>query len=460
MRELSDKCGVFGVYGNNDAAKLTYWGLYMLQHRGHESAGIATYDADRLYYRKGTGEVTAAVPYDKLYRLKGDIALGHVRYSTTKRDVKRNAQPIIQNIFGNDISVAHNGNINPDSNLEKILENVSLQTTTDSEWIIPLIVNSNEIDFRDKVMDALSKLPPAYCFGIMYKDLLIGARDPEGYRPLSLGKLENSILISSETTAFNFLNAEILRDINPGEVVFIDKNGIESRKIKRKTEVKGKLHQCSFELDYFSRPDSRTFGFEVSGIKRKLGIQLAGEYSYRSLGLDIVIPMPDAGNEAWLGYYLKSVEDFKDGSGLDLGFGIIRHHYSRRTFIHPGQNAREIASLSKSLPNPHVINGKVVGIVDDSAVRFTTSKQITKELKERGAKKVHWLFTYPKWKKRCIYGIDTKGENELPASHMNHEELTEYVGADSLNFISIGGLRSVIPDLDKNFCYKCTGLQH
>lgn len=460
MSELSDKCGIFGVYGNNDAAKLTYCGLYMLQHRGHESAGIATHDGDRLYYRKGTNEVTRAIPYEKLYRLKGTISVGHVRYSTSERDVKRNAQPIIQNIFGNDIAVAHNGNINPDSNLEEILKNVSLQTTTDSEWIIPLIINSKEIGFRDKVMDALSKLPPAYCFGIIYKGLLIGARDPEGYRPLSIGKLGDSILISSETTAFNFLNAEILRDVKPGEVVFIDKNGIESRRIDRKVEIEGKLHQCSFELNYFSRPDSRTFGFEVSVTKRNLGNQLAIEYPYKSLGLDIIIPVPDSGNEAWLGYYLQSMKDFKEDSRLDLGFGIIRHHYSRRTFIQPGQNARELASKSKSLPNPHVIKGKVVGIIDDSGVRFTTSRQITEELKERGAEKVHWLFTYPKWKKRCIYGIDTKGEDELPASHMDHKELTKYVGADSLNFISINGLGSVIPNLDRDFCYKCTGFQH
>ena len=444
-KEASEKCGVFGVYGSEDAAKLAWFGLHAMQHRGQESAGIVTYDGKKLYQDKGTGTTALAINASNLGRLKGYLALGHVRYSTSGESSLQkmeNCQPLVKLYQKNPLAIAHNGNIEDTSILDKKLEDRLFRTTVDTELIMHLIGNSGEMDFRDKVVDALRQVPPSYALAMIYDDMLIAARDPYGYKPLSLGNLHGAHLIASESVAFDINDADFIRDIEPGEVLFIDKKGLEKRVIEKKDE----LRQCIFELDYFARPDSRVFGYSVSEVKMELGRQLVRECPTDA---DVVVPVPDAANAAALGY--------SEESRVPLRFGIVRNHYIGRTFIQPESDLRHFGAKMKFNADRAIVNGKKVIVIDDSIVRGTNAMKIAHMIKKAGAKEVHLRITFPPWKRHCKWGIDTKSDKELLAALYNTEEMRKRIGADSLHYLSLEGLLKSIPNSEKKFCTYCTG---
>jgi amidophosphoribosyltransferase len=435
-------CGIFGISNHKDAAKLTYLGLYALQHRGEESAGIVTRNCKKLLNHKGLGLVGDIFKENILKSLKGNIAVGHVRYSTTGSTTTKNIQPFYIKHKKDHLAIAHNGNlINTTELHEKLEKNGAIfQTTMDSEVIAHLFTHTNEKDHKKLVINMLSQLKGAYSLVMLLNDVLIGARDPFGWRPLCIGKLDGSYVLASETCALDLIQAEYVRDVEPGEIVFITKKGLESIKPKKEH----KKAYCIFEYIYFSRPDSNIFGHNVYLTRKELGRQLAKEHP---VDCDLVMSIPDSGSYAAVGYAAAVKKPCE--------VGMIRNHYVGRTFIQPSQFIRDFKVKVKLNPIKAVLKGKKIVVIEDSIVRGTTSKARIKALRDAGAKEIHMRVTCPPLKYPCFFGIDFPTKKELIASNKTIEEITKYLGLDSLKYISLEGMLKSMQQADKDFCTAC-----
>lgn len=447
LDKFREECGIIGVYGHTEAANLTYLGLYALQHRGQEGSGIVSSDGARLYVEKDMGLVADIFTEERVNRLPGYIAIGHNRYSTTGGSELKNVQPLVVNFALGSMAIAHNGNLVNAGIIKDELEAYGsiFQSTNDSEVIIHLIAQSREATFKNRIIDALTKLQGSYSLLILTEKELIAVRDPNGFRPLCLGSLNDSYVVASETCAFDLIEATLLREIEPGEMVIINHNGVESVH----PFPQAKTSNCVFEFIYFARPDSIIFGENVDFIRKNLGKQLCYE---TSVDADLVIPVPDSGVPHALGY--------AEASKLPFDFGLIRNHYVGRTFIEPQQSIRHFGVKIKLNPVKKVVGGKRVIVVDDSIVRGTTSKKIVKMIREAGAKEVHMRIGSPPTVGPCFYGIDTPTRKELIASTHSVDEIRKYLTADSLGYLSIEGMLKVIPDSQSKFCTACFDLDY
>lgn len=438
-------CGIFGIFNHQEASKLAYLGLYALQHRGQESAGIASSDGARLYSYSSMGLVADVFNQDNLSKLQGNTAIGHVRYSTAGVSSLKNAQPLVINYARGQLALAHNGNLinAPEWRTKLEKEGSIFQTTADSEVILHLIARANGRGTIEQTVEyALARLKGAYSLLIETPDKLIAARDPWGVRPLCLGKLDDAWVVASESCALDLINASYVREIEPGEMIVISKGGLVSIKSKKKTNKA----LCIFEYIYFSRPDSMIFGQSVYSVRRQLGCNLAKESESSTSKAEIVIAVPDSANTAAIG--------FSDESGLHFETGLIRNHYIGRTFIEPDQHIRDFGVKIKYNTVKDVLKGKKVVVVDDSIVRGTTSRKLVKMIREAGAKEVHLAISSPPIISSCYYGIDTPTKEELIAANNSIEEIRKYLGVDSLNYLSLKGLHaSGCPS--KNFCTAC-----
>ncbi len=434
-------CGIFGVYGHKQAAYLTYLGLYSLQHRGEESAGIITYNGRKIFQHKTMGLVSDVFDNNILKSLGGNIAVGHTRYSTTGSSVPKNIQPFLVKHKGIPIAIAHNGNLTNANELERELEAKGsiFQTTMDSEIIAHLFAMSELKDYQEATKQVLSKIDGAYSLVLLLDSMLVGARDPHGFRPLSIGMLGSAYLLSSETCAFDLLGAKYVRDIEPGEIVFIDKSGLKSISLPKQRHS-----FCIFEHIYFSRPDSNVFGKSVYLSRKRLGIELAKE---SPVSCDMVLPVPDSGNYAALG--------FSEESKIPLELGIVRNHYIGRTFIQPNQNIRDFKVKLKLNPIRDIIKGKRIVIIEDSIVRGTTSKSRVSTLREAGAKEVHMRVSCPPLVSPCYYGIDFPTKKELIASSNSIDKIRDFIGLDSLKYLSLEGMLKAMLLPSSEFCTAC-----
>jgi len=435
-------CGILGVYPHKDAANLACLGLYALQHRGEESAGIITRSGNKVHLHKALGLVSDVFDEKTIRSLRGDLAVGHVRYSTTGSSNLKNTQPFYVKSKIGDIAIAHNGNLTNTLELRRELENngALFQTTMDSEIIAHLLAHSQKKDIQEAIIWSLSKLKGAYSLVLMLNDTLIGARDTFGWRPLCLGKLDGAYILASETCALDLINAQYIRDIEPGEIVFIKKDGLQSVKPFQKT---GHAF-CIFEYIYFSRPDSNIFGHNVYLARKRLGEQLAHEFPVKA---DLVMPIPDSGVFAALG--------FSEASGIPFEFGMIRNHYIGRTFIQPAQDLRDFRVKIKLNPLRDVLKGKDVVLIEDSIVRGTTSRIRVKTLRQAGVNKIHMRVSCPPLRFPCFYGIDFPTKKELIAARHDISWVRDFIGADSLEYLSLEGMLKAMPLSKENFCTAC-----
>lgn len=444
--KMSEECGVFGIFnadGESSAAELSYLGLIALQHRGQESAGICANHQGDFNLHKGMGLVENVFTEEDIQNLKGEMAVGHVRYSTSGSSKLANAQPILINSIKGDLSLAHNGNLINGAELRNNLEqNGSIfHSTLDTEVIAHLTARSFEDDIKEALIQSLHQLKGAFSLVVMTEDTLIAVRDPKGFRPLSLGKLGDSYVVASESCAFDIIGAEFMRDVEPGEVLIINKDGIESRRYTAETETR----LCVFEYIYFARPDSSIAGQNVLLARKEMGRQLAKEMDIEA---DIVVPVPDSGIAAALG--------FAEEAGIPYAQGILRNRYLGRTFIQPTQEIRDLKVRLKLSPVKEIIKDKKVILIDDSIVRGTTSKQIISRIKEAGAKEVHMAISSPPVEHPCYFGLDTSRRQELIASSNSIEEISESIEADSLHYLSQAGmLKSIEVDEKLGFCTAC-----
>lgn len=425
---LNEECGVFGIYSNPDAAAHTALGLHALQHRGQEAAGIISFNQGQFFSHKAIGKVGDNFSSKEVIdELKGDIAIGHVRYSTSGGKQARNIQPVFAEFSFGGMAIAHNGNLTNALTLRKelIQSGAIFQSTMDTEIFIHLIANSTMSKALDRLTEVLSRVEGAYSLVAMTQKKLIGARDPLGVRPLSLGRLGDSYIIASETCAFDIIGAKFERDIEPGEIVVIDKDGLHSTK----PFGDKKSRFCIFEYVYFSRPDSVVEGRNVYNVRKNIGRQLAKESSVKA---DLVVPVPDSGVPAAIGY--------AEEAGLPFELGIIRNHYIGRTFIEPTDQVRNLGVKLKHNANAEVLKGKDVILIDDSIVRGTTSKKIVSMIREAGATKIHMRIASPPTIGPCYYGVDTPEKEKLIAANNSVEEIAEIIGVDSLKFVSVDGL--------------------
>jgi len=436
-----DACGVFGIDSHPEAANIVYLGLHGLQHRGQESAGIATTDGERLHIEIGMGQVGDIFGPDRLARLPGRSGVGHVRYSTAGSSDLKNAQPMRVRCHKGEIAVAHNGNlINADRLRSSLERDGSIFTSTsDTEVILHLIARSRQKKIEDAVVDALAQVKGAYSLAFLTRDRMVGVRDPMGFRPLSLGVLDGSYVLTSETTALDLVGARFLRDIEPGEVVVIQGDRLESFSPFPPEEP----HACIFEYVYFARPDSHLWGRNVSRVRKKLGMELAKE---APADADIVVPIPDSGVYAAMGYASES--------GLPYDHGLVRSHYIGRTFIEPSQSIRHFGVRLKLNPVREVLEGKRVVLVDDSIVRGTTSRKLVSMVREAGATQVHMRISCPPTIGPCYYGVDTPLRSELIASSHSVEEIRKHLRADSLSYLSLEGMMRAVGS-QQGFCAAC-----
>ncbi|HEY1086590.1 MAG TPA: amidophosphoribosyltransferase [Archangium sp.] len=436
-------CGVFGIFGHEEAAHLTYLGLHALQHRGQESAGITASDGARLKTYRAMGLVADVFTEPELNALPGKAAIGHVRYSTAGGSHVRNAQPYQVSYVGGQLAVAHNGNfVNADDAKKELEEGGAIfQSDSDTENVVHYIARSKAPTFEARVVDALQRLQGAFSMVFLSEKKLVAVRDTIGFRPLVLGRLKNAYVIASETTALDLIEAELLREIEPGEMVVIDEDGLKSSF----PFAKKPQSRCVFEYVYFARPDSKLFGESVFSVRERLGQQLAREMPVEA---DVVIAVPDSGVPAALGYAKQS--------GIPFGIGLIRSHYVGRTFIEPQQSIRHFGVKLKLAPVRSTLEGKRVVVVDDSIVRGTTSRKIVKMLQSAGAKEVHLRISSPPTAWPCFYGIDTPSRQELIAASHSTDEIARYVTADSLGYLSLPGLlRAAGDESGKSFCTAC-----
>ncbi|MDX1952365.1 MAG: amidophosphoribosyltransferase [Verrucomicrobiota bacterium] len=436
-------CGVFGIYNHPNAAELTYFGLYALQHRGQESAGIVTYDGNQFYTHKGMGLVPQIFHSDVLASLKGRMAVGHTRYSTTGSSHLRNAQPLTVDCSRGQIAIAHNGNLTNASVLREELEAKGsiFQTTVDSEIILHLMAQPSLGGHENNLIETVRRIEGAYSLVIMTEQELIGVRDPHGFRPLSIGKVGDAYVLSSETCVFDLINAEFVRDVVPGEIVIINKQGLRS--IQAFPENKRSAF-CIFEYVYFARPDSNISNRNVYQVRVEMGRQLARE---NQIDADIVVPVPDSGNCAALGYSLES--------GVPFEMAFVRNHYVGRSFLQPSQLIRDFNVRVKLNLIGELVRGKKVIIVDDSIVRGTTSKTRVNSLKEAGAKEVHVLVSCPPHMHPCVYGIDFPDRSKLMAANHSLDEIRQYLDADSLAYLTIDGMVKATGHPKSHFCMAC-----
>ncbi|MDI6690191.1 MAG: amidophosphoribosyltransferase [Actinomycetota bacterium] len=441
--ERNEACGVFGIYASGeDVARLTYFGLHGLQHRGQESAGIAVADGSSISIFKDMGLVPQVFDEQSLASLKGHIAVGHVRYSTTGSTRLENAQPIEKPYLKGTLAIAHNGNLINTQQLREMLlgEGIRLQSTSDSEVIAALVAKYAHLGIGEAIRRAMKFLRGAYSVVILTEDKLVAIRDPYGIRPLGIGKLGRYFVISSETCGLDIVGAKYLRDIEPGEMVVINEDGIH---IEQAMPL-AKPSLCIFEFIYFARPDSSLYGRNLYYARKSMGIRLAQE---APADADLVIGVPDTGTSAAVG--------FAEESGIPFGEGLIKNRYIGRTFIEPSQRMRQMGIRLKLNPLREVIKGKRLIVVDDSIVRGNTTKKIIRILKEAGATEVHMRISSPPIKYPCFYGIDTANRSELIASTKSVEEIREFIGADSLHYLSIEALVASTRRPYEDFCLAC-----
>lgn len=440
--EVKEHCGLFGVYNHPNAARLAYMGLFALQHRGEESAGIVVSDGENLSKHLGMGMVEEVFSEEDLSALKGSLAIGHTRYSTTGSSLLKNAQPLQVDYSRGAIAIAHNGNlINALLLRDQMEANGSIfQTTIDSEVILHLLADPQYARFEQSLVEAVKKLRGAFSLVILREDMLIGIRDPNGFRPLVIGKLGDSTLLVSETCALDLLGAKFIREVEPGEVVFINRSGIRSVKPFASQDSS----HCIFEHVYFARPDSIVFGESVHLVRGALGKQLAREHPADA---DVVVAIPDSGNSAALGFSAES--------GIPFEFGMMRNHYVGRTFIQPKQQTREFQVRVKFNPVTAVLSGKRVVVVDDSIVRGTTCKARLKSIRAAGATEIHMRVSCPPIKFPCFYGIDFPTKEELIGSTHSLDEIRRFLEVDSLGYLSLEGLLGAVQEGKKRYCTAC-----
>jgi amidophosphoribosyltransferase len=441
MSSKREYCGLFGAYNHPDAAHATFLGLYALQHRGQESAGIVTSDGVKTFEHRGMGLVSQVYNKASLANLRGSLAIGHNRYSTTGQPGQKNIQPLLVNCKVGRIALAHNGNLVNAVELRREMEQDGsiFATTADSEIILHRIARSRKTRLEDMVIDAVAEIRGAYSLLMMTKDRLIGLRDPLGLRPLCIGQAGESTILTSESCALDIIGAEYVRDVEPGELVMIDERGITSIQAEKST---GQA-KCIFEFIYFARPDSKVFGENVDKIRRRLGHVLAQKHPVEA---DIVTAVPDSSNTSSLG--------FSHESGIPFELGLIRNHYVGRTFIQPSQSLRDGDVRVKFNPVQGVLKGKRVVVVDDSIVRGSTMRKLVKMIRKTGVKEVHLRICSPPIQFPCFYGIDMPERSELIASAKTVDEIREFLDVDSLEYLTMEDLRSVVNDPD-NFCYAC-----
>jgi amidophosphoribosyltransferase len=428
-----ESCGVFGIFGHAEAATMTYLGIYALQHRGQESAGIVASDGKRLRHHRALGLVNDVFREDVLKQLPGHAAIGHVRYSTMGDTSLANAQPVKVDYLKGSLAVCHNGNLVNALPLREELEQSGsiFSTTSDSEIMIHLIARNEKHDLMAAIPNALARLEGAYSVLFLEENRLVAARDPRGWRPLCLGSLGNAVVVASETCAFDLVGAKYERDVEPGEIVEITSRGVKS--LKPFEPVRPAM--CIFELVYFSRPDSVIFGRGVHEARKALGAELSREEE-PGFGADMVIAVPDSSNSAALGY--------AEEARIPFELGIIRSHYIGRTFIEPEQRIRAFGTRLKYNPVRDLISGKSLVVVDDSIVRGTTSRKIIDLVRNAGAAEIHLRISCPPWRYPCFYGIDTPTREELIGSRLEVDEIGRYIGVDSLRYLSLSGLRRAI----------------
>jgi amidophosphoribosyltransferase len=447
--KLREECGVVAIYGHSEASKLAYLSLYALQHRGQESAGIVASDGEVLRLHKAMGLVSDIFTAEALAKVPGSLAIGHTRYSTAGDSALLNAQPIMVDCNKGKIALAHNGNITNAAEVRAQLDQQGsiFQTNSDTEVIVHLIARSREETLADAMADSLRRVEGAFSLVMLTPDRVFAARDPRGFRPLVMGRIPgkthqtDTIVFASETCAFDLIGATYEREVKPGELVIVGPEGVHSRFYSAQQPQSS----CIFEHVYFSRPDSMVFGRAVQETRDAMGRQLALESPVEA---DIVVPVPDSGVTAAMG--------FSHASGIPLQFGLIRNHYVGRTFIEPEQRVRDFGVKLKLNPVRHVLEGKRVVLIDDSIVRGTTSKKIVRMVRDAGAKEVHMRISCPPTISPCYYGVDTPSKKQLIAANKSVEEIREYIGADSLAYLSLDGLRRAAGEGDeKMYCTAC-----
>jgi len=439
---MKEYCGVVGIYGHKDAARLAYLALYALQHRGEESSGIVSFDHKKVHSHKGMGLIGNVFDENSLKKLKGTMAIGHVRYSTTGSSTVKNVQPLLVDHKKGFIAVAHNGNLTNSVELRNELEDSGsiLQTTMDSELIIHFLVKDQKNNYREKMLPIVSKMEGAYSFVLMINDAIYAIRDPYGFRPLCIGKVDGAYIVASETCALDMIQASYVRDVEPGEIVIISKDGLTSIK----SPEPHRHAFCIFEYIYFSRPDSNIFTKSVYLTRKNLGRMLAKEHPADA---DIVMPIPDSGTYAALGY--------AEESHIPLEMAFVRNHYIGRTFIQPSQVIRDFKVKVKLNPIRDVLKGKRVAIVEDSIVRGTTSRGRVRALRQAGALEVHMRVSCPPLISPCFYGIDFPTKKELIASKRTVEEIQQFIGVDSLKYLSLEGMLNSMMLPRDEFCVAC-----
>ncbi len=435
-----DQCGVFGVWGSNEASNHAYLGLHALQHRGQESAGIVSSDGTQVFVHRGLGLVQDVFTEQTLEKLPGDRAIGHVRYSTAGGSHIKNAQPIAIDYAHGSIAVAHNGNL---TNAEEIrrrleVEGSIFQTTSDTEVIVHLIARSHERTTVERVSEGLRQTQGAFSLMVLTPHEMIAVRDPRGFRPLAMGRLNGAYVFASEPVAFELIAAEYVRDVAPGEMIVIDKNGLRSLRPFEPAPAK----MCIFEYVYFARPDATLGNINVYEARKRMGKALAIE---SGVAADVVIPVPDSGVASALGYARQA--------RLPFEFGLVRSHYVGRTFIEPQSSIRHFGVRLKLSPNRALIQGKRLVVIDDSIVRGTTSRKIVKMLRDSGALEVHLRISSPPTRWPCFYGIDTPSRSELIAATHDNEEIARYITADSVGYLSLEGLHASVSGT--GYCNAC-----
>jgi amidophosphoribosyltransferase len=442
LDKFREECGVFGIHGHAEAAKLAYLGLYALQHRGQESAGIATADGVRIRAVRDMGYVNEIFDQQALSSLPGHAAIGHTRYSTAGESKLSNAQPILIDCVHGQVAVCHNGNIvNANEVRERLVHDGSIfQTNSDTEVLVHLYARSRAGSFEDALVESIGQLSGAFSFAVLIKDHLVAARDPHGFRPLALGRLGEAWVVCSETCALDLINATYVRDVEPGEVLVIGADGPRSRR----AFPPAPLAHCVFEHVYFARPDSEVFGQSVNEVRTDLGRRLARE---TAVAADVVVPIPDSGVCAAIGY--------AEEAHLPVRFGLIRNHYVGRTFIEPAQSIRHFGVKVKLNPVKSILAGQRVVLVDDSLVRGTTSRKIVKLVRAAGAREVHLRISCPPTISPCFYGVDTPRRSELIAATHSLDEIRKYVGADSLGYLSLDGLLAAVGSRRQHYCTSC-----
>ncbi len=442
LDKLHEECGVVGVYGHPEAANLVYLGLYALQHRGQESAGIVASDHSKMHIELGMGLVADVFNTERILKLPGPLAIGHNRYSTAGKSELVNAQPCMINYSAGSLALAHNGNLVNAQTIRKELgtKGAIFQSTNDSEVIVHLMAKSKAETFVDRAAEALRQVSGAYSLVLMTEKELLAARDPQGFRPLCLGKLDGAYIIASETCVMDLIEAEFIREVEPGELILINDQGIHSFFPFKKAEPK----HCVFEHIYFARPDSYIFGEHVYSARKNMGRAMAQE---SPVDVDLIVPVPDSG--------VVSAMGFSEESGIPFEMGLIRNHYVGRTFIEPQSQIRHFGVKLKLNAVKTVIQGKRIAIIDDSIVRGTTSRKIVKMLRDAGAKEVHIRISAPPILHPCFYGIDTPTKEELIAHKYSLEETRQYLAADSLAYLSIEKMLNVLENGKKKFCSAC-----